>query len=51
MPKEQKKLKVEVVNPKTKEEWDETIQRINEFLKIKYTKKDSQSTCKERESL
>ena len=51
MLKEEKKLKVEVTNPKTKEEWEDTINRINEFLKIKYKKKDSQSTCKERESM
>ena len=42
MPKEKKKLKVEITNPKTKEEWEETIDRINKFLEFKYTKKDSQ---------
>ena len=42
MPKEKKELKVEVVNPKSDKEWKETINRINEFLKLKYTKKDSE---------
>lgn len=46
MPKDKKELKVEIVNPKTKEEWDETIQRINEFLFYKYTKKDSRTTAR-----
>lgn len=46
MPKEKKKLTIEVVNPKTKEEWESTINKINEFLKIKYTKKDSRTTAR-----
>lgn len=39
MPKEKQKLKVEVVNPKSDKEWEKTIDRINKFLELKYTKK------------
>ncbi len=34
------KLSVEVTNPKTKKEWEETINKINKYLAFKYTKKD-----------
>lgn len=40
MKKEEHELKVIVTNPKTKEEAKEMIERINEFLAFKYTKKD-----------
>ena len=40
------KISVEVTNPKSKEEWEETIRRINEFLFYKYTKKDSPPIAK-----
>ena len=46
MPREEKKIKVEVANPKTKEEWEQTINRINEFLFYKYTKKDSRTPAR-----
>ena len=40
MKKEIQELKVIVTNPKTKEEAKKAIERINEFLAFKYTKKD-----------
>lgn len=42
MPKEKKEIKVEVVNPKSNKEWEEIIDKINKFLELKYTKKDSE---------
>lgn len=46
MQKEKRKIRVEIINPKTKEEWEEKINRINEYLFYKYTKKDPQSIQK-----
>ena len=42
LPKEKKEIKVEVVNPKSNKEWEEIIDKINKFLELKYTKKDSE---------
>lgn len=35
----ERKLRVEVTNPKTANEWEQKIKEINEFLDFKYKKK------------